>query len=1225
MKSYKNLQLKLLLIHIVIILLIANSSLADAIPLPNSVKQVSTNLMSTCVVTSDNKLYCTGYNFLAHEEEIFSTSSPVSPTLLLNDVSNVYLSSVDTDTDEDFKCALKTNGDLYCFGKNDNGQVGNGTTLDVLEPTKILEDVASVVLGMNNACVITTNAKLYCWGLNDKGQIGNNSTTNVSSPTQVLENVRSVNIKNKNTCAITLNNNLYCWGNNTNGQVGNASVQNVLVPTKILESIKKIINGNNTSCAITLDNELYCWGKNQYGQVGDNTSIDKISPVKVLEDVKDVALGNYHTCAVKTNNTLYCFGRNQYGQIGNGTTVNQLSPVQVLTNVKSTTLENDISCAILSDDTAKCWGRNDYAQVGNMSTENAVLPEEVLEIGTAKKIFLSNATTCVLSTDNNFYCWGRNAYGQLANGSNIDDDIPNLISANVQVASVSINHICIILTNGKLYCFGDNSYGQIGNNQTSFISSRDFALVSTPKEIGSNVTSVSLGSEHTCYINSNNDLYCFGRNHKGQIGTNNISEKQAPFKVLENVSSVDSFGNYSCAILTNKKLYCFGRGDEFSGAITPVNVLDDAEFVSVNNHGACAIKSNKELYCWDVSTNTATKQLDNVDELVISKGGDHQCAITTSRDLYCFGYNHSGQIGNGTSEYEDEENEDYSGTHRYINAPYNVLNNVRSVSLGSDSTCAMTIDDKLYCWGYNLWDDAGEQVVSTPTQIFDSLEISNVYLSIYGLDDQNIMCIIKANNDLICFGSNDNGEVGPYNTKEDVILQNVVDVLSLTYDEYPRTCALTSDSKLYCFGNNFDGGTLGRVTIDTDISTPLEILQNVKSFDFGYGHTCILTNDNKLYCFGVNQYEQVTNVNAALKNEIFDGSGTLPTFSNGCLGHWNYDSLNSDCTNQLTGNCLANGSYTCFSDNDNSAIICDAVTPACCEDQKYSLLSQVCKTGLGICQGSGAYYCSGLISSSQILCDAVSDDEQATNEICNSLDDDCDGTVDENFNVGAPCDTDEGTGTYICDGDNETVCNIINTYTPTFTNTNTSFYTATKTPTNTFTPSNTYTPSAIPTETLTQTPTQTLTQTLTQTYSHTFTRTPTKTYTFTNTQIPQDPNVIQVLTPKTKLPMPTVVQNLAKNLLTIKLPKIKSAKLNDKDKKANSNYRITVRLKKTKRNGKDKNYQLKVNVLKEIGKKQSVQFKKLDKGKYTVDYQITIINKNKSKKTSWSKQAKVEF
>ncbi len=375
-----------------------------------------------------------------------------------------------------YSAAVTSNGDLYCWGWNDYGRVGKGTTNKQTTPVKVLSNVASVSIWDEHSAAVTTNGDLYCWGHNQYGQVGNGTTKTQTTPVKVLSNVASVSVSNTHSAAVTSNGDLYCWGYNKYGQVGNGTTENQLSPVKVLSNVASVFLKGNHSAAVTTNGDLYCWGYNEYGQVGNETTENQLSPVKVLSNVSIVSFGVEHSAAVTENGDLYCWGYNKYGQVGNGTTENQTSPVKVLSNVSIVSFGVEHSAAVTENGDLYCWGYNKYGQVGNGTTENQTSPVKVL--------------------------------------------------SNVANVSFGENHSAAVTMNGDLYCWGYNKYGQVGNETTENQSS--------PVKVLSNVSSVSLGSCHSAAVTENGDLYCWGGNWHGQVGNGTTENQLTPVKVLGN-------------------------------------------------------------------------------------------------------------------------------------------------------------------------------------------------------------------------------------------------------------------------------------------------------------------------------------------------------------------------------------------------------------------------------------------------------------------------------------------------------------------------------------------------------------------------------------------------------------------------------------------------------------------------------------------------------------------
>ena len=176
--------------------------------------------------------------------------------------------------------------------------------------------------GSDTKAVIMSNGDLYCWGYNKYGQVGNGTTVNQSRPVKVLSDVKSVisSYYYGTVAAITGNGDLYCWGHNNFGQAGSGITINQSWPVKVLSDVKSVIFYCGTTAAITGSGDLYCWGLNNYEQAGNGITISQNRPVKVLSDlaelsdaiylregimVMDVELADIRDNKIWTGNGLY--------------------------------------------------------------------------------------------------------------------------------------------------------------------------------------------------------------------------------------------------------------------------------------------------------------------------------------------------------------------------------------------------------------------------------------------------------------------------------------------------------------------------------------------------------------------------------------------------------------------------------------------------------------------------------------------------------------------------------------------------------------------------------------------------------------------------------------------------------------------------------------------------------------------------------------------------------
>ena len=681
-------------------------------PIAEQVREVTMKVFVTCALTKQDNLYCFGRN---NRSQVGNNKviDAIYPNFVL---ANVIKADVGYGHDHAHSCAIKKDGTLWCWGYNIFGQIGNGTVNDgnipsIVEGELEGKEVTELSLGENHTCVITSENKnnLYCFGDNASGQIGNGGVrTKEISPYNVLgelenKKVIKVVLGFSHTCVITNedNNNLYCWGKNTRGQIGNGNTQNQMLPFNIQGELldKKVIDvelRDSNTCAITNEDKgnLYCFGINAQGQLGNGNKTTQTLPSKVIGDlvnkkITSVKIGWHHTCGITSDSSLYCFGRNNVGQLGKeDISPNTSIPVKILDDISSLHTSFNHTCAITNDSNFYCFGNNDFGQVGNGNDVDQFSPTQVLSDKSVKTVTTSYLHTCAITNDGALYCFGGNGFGQLGANKKSYNSLPTLVGGvlegkSVEKFSSGLAHNCVLTNENtdNLYCFGDNNYGDLGD---STFKNKQAPIKPSGLE-GKKINSISLYGQHSCVITDEKKLYCFGRNDKGQVGDNSSSENK-PLPVLvqgldgKEVIDVKSGVYYTCAI-TNESvnnLYCFGNNDKGQLGIgnlqnknvaTKVVGLEDkfVEQVKLEVYYTCALTSDKKLYCFgannygQVGCDPNDEGCDNqkvltampilkdkqVQKFVV--GTYHACLITNEEDnnLYCFGFNKTGAIGSG--------------------------------------------------------------------------------------------------------------------------------------------------------------------------------------------------------------------------------------------------------------------------------------------------------------------------------------------------------------------------------------------------------------------------------------------------------------------------------------------------------------------------------------------------------------------------------------------------
>jgi alpha-tubulin suppressor-like RCC1 family protein len=293
-------------------------------------RQLSAGAYHACVRLRDGRVWCWGLSGLA---TMTSSSVPAQASSLGASVANISADTLQT-------CAVKMDGTLWCWGANDYGQLGDGTTTDRSTPVQVAalgNQVVDVDTGSGYTCATKMDGTAWCWGWNERGRLGDGTTTNRSTPIQVTtlgSDVVDAKAGQYHACAIKRDGTLWCWGDNTGGQLGNGTTTQSTRPIQVTAMGNQVLDftvGFYFTCAIKMDGTLWCWGWNSMGMVGDGTGIQRNTPVKVTlpRAAKTVTAGGYSSFALLTDGSVWGWGSNWQGQLGDGSTTDRLSPVRM--------------------------------------------------------------------------------------------------------------------------------------------------------------------------------------------------------------------------------------------------------------------------------------------------------------------------------------------------------------------------------------------------------------------------------------------------------------------------------------------------------------------------------------------------------------------------------------------------------------------------------------------------------------------------------------------------------------------------------------------------------------------------------------------------------------------------------------------------------------------------------------------------------------------------------
>ena len=394
---------------------------------------------------------------------------------------------VSIDISETHACAVRDDGSVWCWGSAWAGRLGNGEASSSTYAGAVrvhvddggsdggpLQNAVQVTTSDESSCALDGSGQVWCWGDNRQGQLGNGEhdptfgrevravRTRESNGT-VLDDAVKVRAAGRHACAVRMNDTVWCWGQNVHGQLGIGSTEMQTRAMQVIDErgsgltgIAGVSVGEEHSCAYAGDGSAWCWGRGHRGQLGNGKSGDAGTSLRAtrvlaeegqpLESVAGIATQQDYSCALinpDVDGRIYCWGREATGSLGNGGDSGEfrLFPVEVriddqggdggpLQGVQRLAASSDNNgrhlCAVHRDGSLWCWGRNTSGQLGNGETTNE--PRRAVRarldragrdggaLSGISQVAVAGGQTCAHSNSGMAWCWGRNELGNLGIG-----------------------------------------------------------------------------------------------------------------------------------------------------------------------------------------------------------------------------------------------------------------------------------------------------------------------------------------------------------------------------------------------------------------------------------------------------------------------------------------------------------------------------------------------------------------------------------------------------------------------------------------------------------------------------------------------------------------------------------------------------------------------------------------------------------------------------------------
>ena len=307
--------------------------------------------------------------------------------------------------------AIRTNGSLWAWGNNYGGRLGDNTTVAKCSPVSVIggfTDWCQVSTSGAHTLAIRTNGTLWAWGFNLNGQLGTGNTTNRSSPVSVIGGFtdwRQASNATSHSLGVRQNGTLWAWGYQACGRLGNGNltIGNVVSPVSVVGGFTdwcQASAGHQHSLGVRTDGSAWAWGRGYRGQLGNNTTCTLDSPVSVVGGFTDwcqVSAGYCHSLGLRTNGSLWAWGAGGFGQLGDATQCNRSSPVSVVggfTDWCQVSAGNRHTVAVRQNGTAWAWGgNNSCGELGDGTTVIRTAP--VLVSGGFTDWYQVSAGACI--------------------------------------------------------------------------------------------------------------------------------------------------------------------------------------------------------------------------------------------------------------------------------------------------------------------------------------------------------------------------------------------------------------------------------------------------------------------------------------------------------------------------------------------------------------------------------------------------------------------------------------------------------------------------------------------------------------------------------------------------------------------------------------------------------------------------------------------------------------
>ena len=885
----------------------------------SNIVQLSTGMAHNCGLDSNGRVWCWGRN---SNSQLGVNSGGLEKDIAIvvksYNEANVLLGFVQVSAGGTHTCALRSNGQVWCWGES---TLLGGTSIDDISTQQgfIVRDgfghnlrgFIQVSAGASHTCGLRFTGRVWCWGKGQYGQLGNGEIANQNyaspvhkgqSDSSPLSGVIQINSGREHTCGLLSDGTIKCWGRGNQGRLGDGDNMNhnSLYPVVVrgsdnavnssLGGVVQISAGGSHSCALSTGGGGWCWGNRGYGRLGSGDLSEHLpypAAVTVLEGGETVAFGEmtqiiagaYHSCARTWHGRAYCWGNGGNGRLGNGGTANRSHPTLVVGFSDIGEFQRSYTCTV---DGSSCALNNVDLALGPgiASLDNDASPSiEVSGIGAGETVTLYSDSAC--STSLGSASEGNSTvalsgledgthhfYFKLGEGSECsknfltyvldttppptpgialavsqgadwsptvtvspvhtgdiiavysDSSCQTAVAAPVVAEGTSVEVEVNSLGSNGAYQFYATASNSIGNVSACSATSGTYTLTLRPIYLLGET--ISGGGSHSCGVKPGGGVSCWGRGTEGQLGHGMSSTENHPVDVisLDNGVQVSSGNRHSCALKSDGSVYCWGEGDngrlgnaqsEVSSAPVEVSALEGVVQISAGESHTCALKGNGSVWCWgsggdgrlgngqSTESNTPVEVSGPGEVMQISAGESHTCALVSDGSVACWGKGSAGQLGDNTGVGRSRPVSVVSG--QSVTDP---LGSVVQVAAGGSHSCALRADGGVLCWGAGDAGQLGEGQTSGRNYPVPVSSLSNATQVSLG---QNFSCALKSDGGVSCWGRGTEGQLGQSTDSSSPVAvawdnSNPLGGVAQISSGSAQTCAQLKSGGVKCWGQS---------------------------------------------------------------------------------------------------------------------------------------------------------------------------------------------------------------------------------------------------------------------------------------------------------------------------------------------------------------------------------------------------------------------------------------